>query len=183
VTRHYDDLGTGPEWATPTNIYEPVAEAVGGFDLDPAAGAESEPIAATRWTAEDNGLGREWFGDVFLNPPYGRVLNPVWARYAHAQVHLADRHDGDLRSLIALVPASTSTYWWQDHYRYADAHAMIPYKITFRRNGEQSTNNASFASILCVWWLDGDVPERVLDALREAGKMDRPNPIMREVPA
>jgi hypothetical protein len=77
---HYDSYNAGPEWATPEWIWYPLSKTVGDFDLDPASGAESNPIAGERYTVEDNGLEQEWFGDVWLNPPYGRNHNPEWAR-------------------------------------------------------------------------------------------------------
>jgi hypothetical protein len=56
-------------WLTPPEIIE----AIGPFDLDPCACPEPRPwaTAATHWTREDGPLRREWFGRVWLNPPFG----------------------------------------------------------------------------------------------------------------
>lgn len=154
--RHYDDHNTGPEWGTPVWIWEPLAEALGGFDLDPASGAESEPIAETRFTVSENGLKREWFGDAWLNPPYGRQLNPKWADKVCSEVENVD-------SLTALVPASTDTQWFQSSYATADTLTFIEGRVTFDGGGD---NNASFPSVIATW---GDVPPEYVDILHEHG--------------
>src|SRR5438309_7613652 len=56
-------------WLTPPNILA----ALGLFDLDPCACPEPRPwtTATTHWTRDDQPLHREWFGRVWLNPPFG----------------------------------------------------------------------------------------------------------------
>lgn len=56
-------------WLTPPEILA----ALGGFDLDPSACPLPRPwpTAETMWTREDGSLRREWFGRVWLNPPFG----------------------------------------------------------------------------------------------------------------
>jgi hypothetical protein len=48
------------------------------IDLDPASCEEAQRTvqASEYFTADDDGLGREWFGNIFLNPPYSRELGP-----------------------------------------------------------------------------------------------------------
>lgn len=59
------------EWYTPKEIID----ALGGFDLDPCAPVNPLwPTAKNHFTKEDNGLAQEWFGRVWLNPPYSRPL-------------------------------------------------------------------------------------------------------------
>lgn len=56
-------------WLTPPEILS----ALGPFDLDPCACPLPRPwtTAETMWTREDGPLRREWFGRVWLNPPFG----------------------------------------------------------------------------------------------------------------
>jgi hypothetical protein len=56
-------------WLTPPEILH----ALGLFDLDPCACPLPRPwpTAETMWTREDGPLRREWFGRVWLNPPFG----------------------------------------------------------------------------------------------------------------
>lgn len=62
------------EWYTPKYILDALGGG-GKFDLDPCA-----PIcrlwdtAQHHYTKEDDGLTKQWFGRVWLNPPYSRPL-------------------------------------------------------------------------------------------------------------
>lgn len=59
------------EWYTPPEILESLGE----FDLDPCAPiAPLFQTAKTMWNKNDDGLSRDWFGRVWLNPPYSRPL-------------------------------------------------------------------------------------------------------------
>ncbi|MDB9247412.1 DNA N-6-adenine-methyltransferase [Halorubrum ezzemoulense] len=175
--RHYDETDAGPEWGTPKWVWQPLAETLGGFDLDPASGAEEEPIAYVRvqlptdehpygtavreegvTTWYGDGLEEGWHGDVWLNPPYGRQHNPRWAQKVSEEVER-----GALDTLTALVPASTSTNWFQDHYANADLLTFIDQRISFDGSGSDS---ASFASVIATF---GDVPTAYVDALGELG--------------
>jgi ParB family transcriptional regulator, chromosome partitioning protein len=45
---------------------------MGAFDLDPASCEEAnQTVKATKfYGAADNGLEHEWYGKIWLNPPY-----------------------------------------------------------------------------------------------------------------
>ncbi len=66
---HQSPVMKQDEWLTPPEIIE----ALGPFDLDPAAPVNPPWETAARYfTREDNGLLKPWEGRVWLNPPYGR---------------------------------------------------------------------------------------------------------------
>lgn len=59
------------EYYTPPHIIE----ALGHFDLDPATPKNPKwRTADVMFTKEDDGLSKDWFGRVFLNPPYSKPL-------------------------------------------------------------------------------------------------------------
>lgn len=59
------------EYYTPLHIIE----ALGHFDLDPATPVHPKwRTADVMFNKEDDGLSKEWFGRVFLNPPYSNPL-------------------------------------------------------------------------------------------------------------
>lgn len=64
------------EWYTPSNIIEAARTAMGSIDVDPASNdiAQQTVKAETYYTAETNGLDKEWTGNVWLNPPYASDL-------------------------------------------------------------------------------------------------------------
>ena len=80
------------------------AGALGPFDLDPCS-----PIlrpwdtAKYHYTVSDNGFIKEWFGRVWLNPPYGRGMYE-WMN------KLAAHGNG-----IGLIFARTDTKGFQNH--------------------------------------------------------------------
>ena len=65
-------------WLTPPHIIEALAP----FDLDPCAAPEPRPwpTAVTHWTREDAPLNRQWFGRVWLNPPFRGDLVAAFMR-------------------------------------------------------------------------------------------------------
>lgn len=56
-------------WLTPLNI----TDALGEFDLDPC-GYPGWPTANDLICLPDDGLAADWYGRVWLNPPYGREV-------------------------------------------------------------------------------------------------------------
>lgn len=153
---HNKERDAGVEWGTPEWIIEPLEAAQSGFDLDPAAGAEPRPYAETRYTIEDDGLNTPWFGDVWLNPPYGRTENPEWAKRVVNQLD-------NCTSITALVPAATSTDWWQDYYaEHAHTFCFLDERVDFH-GGDQS---ATFANVICVF---GNMPGDYFEAFENMG--------------
>lgn len=62
------------EWYTPARYIDAAREVLGGIDLDPASSdLANKTVAATQYFDEDdNGLDQNWYGRVWLNPPYGK---------------------------------------------------------------------------------------------------------------
>lgn len=67
------------EWFTPATYIEAARQVMGSIDLDPASCLEANQIVDAHefYTEETNGLIRVWHGNVFLNPPYGKVPTTV----------------------------------------------------------------------------------------------------------
>ena len=63
------------EWYTPARYIEAAREVMNGIDLDPASCAEANQVvkASLYYSKKDNGLVQPWYGNVWLNPPYGRI--------------------------------------------------------------------------------------------------------------
>ena len=64
---------TTVEWYTPKKIIRSLGE----FDLDPCTSEIAYAMnnsAKYYFTKEDDGLNKEWFGRVWLNPPYSQPL-------------------------------------------------------------------------------------------------------------
>jgi phage N-6-adenine-methyltransferase len=139
----FDESDSGVEWGTPEYIVEPLSNAINGFDLDPASGAEPKPYAKKRYTEEDNGLSKNWFGHVWLNPPYGREYNLKWAKKSERESKVEE-----VKSITALIPASTSTSWFQEFYAKADVFCFFDHRINFIGTKKQS---ATFSNVICCF--------------------------------
>jgi phage N-6-adenine-methyltransferase len=148
------------EFATPGKIWRPLARAVDGFDLDPASGAESVPIADEQFTKEDNGLSKPWFGDVFLNPPWASNGDAA-AKETWLQKVRNECQRPEVRRIVVLLPVDTSTHWFHDYIVDADALCFVgPGRISF----EGGDRNPSFGLLIAVFGpVDGELAD-VLDS-------------------
>lgn len=80
---------------------------------------ETAVPALNKYTIFDDGLNNEWFGRVWLNPPYGRDT-PRWIRRMI-------RHGNG----IALVFSRTDAGWCQQAMKAATAMLFISGRIEF----------------------------------------------------
>lgn len=108
------------EWYTPRHIIEPL----GDFDLDPATCEKAisrNHSAANYYTKEDNGLEKEWFGRVWLNPPYS---NPDIKNFMR---NIAEHNNG-----IALVFNRCDSGWFHEYVlNKADSLFFMRKRIKF----------------------------------------------------
>ena len=96
-------------YITPPELYVPF----GPFDLDPCTPPVVPwEIAPIRFTEKEDGLAQDWFGDVFMNPPWGHPRIVPWlqkmAYYGRGMV---------------LQPARTDTKYFRD-YVWNGAHGL-----------------------------------------------------------
>ena len=107
------------EWLTPPELVKKLGE----FDLDPCSPLNAPFVhAKTNLTTEDDGLKKEWFGRVFLNPPYGKYLH-LWLE------KLKNHGNG-----IAVVFARTETKcFFENVWDSADALLFVKGRIRFYR--------------------------------------------------
>lgn len=150
------------EFATPGKIWRPLAAAVGGFDLDPASGAESTPIADERYTRDDDGLSKPWHGEVFLNPPWSTNGDGA-AKHDWLRKVRVERKRPEVRRVVVLLPVDTSTQWFHEHVLAAEAICFVgPGRISF----EGGDRNPSFGLLIAVF---GPVTDELADTLDHFG--------------
>lgn len=135
------------EWATPKSLVRPLSDAVGGFDLDPASGAERTPHAPNVYTKEDDGLTQQWFGNVFVNPPFSDKVK--WIEKAMSEVN-----GGNADLVVMVLPVDTSTAWYHDLVTQAPVVCFVgPGRMDFDRRSQGHVNegNPSFAVMLVAF--------------------------------
>jgi hypothetical protein len=128
------------EWITPKHIID--AFGIGYFDLDPCA-AVNQPwsCACKAFTVKQDGLAYKWWGNVWLNPPYGSHTGEWLAR-------LAEHGNG-----IALIFARTETADWVRYiWGKASAILFIEGRLYFHHvDGTRAEHNAGAPSALVAY--------------------------------
>lgn len=163
--------GSSDEYATPPWLWRKLARPLGGFDVDPASGAESTPIADTRYTKEDDGLSKAWHGDVWLNPPFGDQSSTgngsrdEWLQKARQEVNRPE-----VRTVTVLLPVDTSTAWFHEHVVEAPVLCLMDGRIEFEGEQPEETGNTSFATCLSVF---GNPPDELAETLEDIGAVFR----------
>lgn len=94
---------TSNRWKTPPEIFDPLHREF-NFDLDAAADAETAQLDHYLTDALDL---VEWPGQrIWLNPPYGRLLEP-FVRKAAGQSEFG-------KLIVALIPFRCRAAWWHE---------------------------------------------------------------------
>jgi hypothetical protein len=127
------------EWYTPAKYIEAVREVLGGIDLDPASSAQAnEVVRATEiFTQEHDGLARDWFGRVFMNPPYGKTEEHRSLAAAFCNKALTEFATGNIEAGIILVNSLHSQTWQAPLYDHAIC--FVDHRIHFvSADGEEN---------------------------------------------
>lgn len=104
------------EWYTPEWVIDTARCVMGGIDLDPASCAAANAVVGAReyYTIAQDGLSRDWYGRVWLNPPYGRdKTRKNQSNQALWSQHLIDQYKaGDVVEACLLVNAVPDRNWF-----------------------------------------------------------------------
>lgn len=144
------------EWYTPQYIIDAVNKVMGDIDLDPATSLKAnERVNATYfYTLEENGLDNEWFGRVFLNPPYSsgvidQFIDKLVEEYQNTE---------DFAEAIVLVNNGTETQWFQEMLSIASAVCLHKSRIKFIK-GDGATTSGPLQGQVLVYIGDAHIEE------------------------
>lgn len=159
---HEDRGNQNHEWGTPRQILELLGLR---YDLDPCHPPTSVgPIPVDEfvdawYTKDDDGLKSEWFGRVFMNPPYGNGI-------IHWMAKMAEHGNG-----IALVFARTDVRWYREYALQGDGILYLKTRLKFLdmnddKDEAKARNGAGAGSMLVAW---GDDCVAALAKLKHLG--------------
>jgi hypothetical protein len=124
-------------WLTPHHI----VEALGKFDLDPC-GAPGHTLAPVTYQLDDgqDGLELDWFGRVWLNPPYGKESPPFLKK-------MSEHKNG-----IAFIFARTETKAFFEYvWNSATAVLFLKGRVKFLNADYEVTGAANAPSVLIAY--------------------------------
>lgn len=149
------------EWYTPSAYIEAARQAMGSIDLDPASCdlAQKTVKAGRYYTIADDGLARDWGGNVWLNPPYSKDLIGKFAEKVVVESELFEQ-------AIVLVNNATETAWFQSMARKADAICLFAGRIKFNDKTGKPANTPVQGQVAIYF---GEHPGRFASAFDALG--------------
>ena len=98
-------------WLTNQRFAELIRRVLVHIDVDPCGNAASHKILqpGRTFTIEDDGLAQEWWGTVFLNPPYQQKAMAAFIRKLLAEIEA-----GRTTEAIVCIPAWTDSAWFHE---------------------------------------------------------------------
>jgi len=115
------------EWYTPAEYINAARKVMGTIDIDPASSEMANKTVKARkfYTAQDDGLTKEWHGKLWMNPPYsGELIKKFVAKYSE---HIGQ----DVDEGIVLVNNATETAWFQQLVSVSSAIVFPNSRIKF----------------------------------------------------
>ncbi len=96
------------EWYTPCEVLDAARQVLATIDLDPASCPRANALVQAKhfFSQADDGLSKEWFGRVWLNPPFGK-LGPKFARKL-----ISEYESGSVQAAVFLANANALTSSW-----------------------------------------------------------------------
>jgi phage N-6-adenine-methyltransferase len=164
--------GTGEnEWFTPVKHLDLVRQVFGGeIDLDPASSAKAQKQVQAKlfYTKKDNGLKKEWHGNVFLNPPYAQ---PDIGQFVDKL--LEEIAAGRAKQAILLTHNYTGSKWFRSAARAASAIYFNKTRIRF----ESPTGEKSDPTQWQCFFYYGDNPSAFARVFNTEGGLVFPPPL------
>jgi len=145
------------EWYTPPFILDAVRETLGEINLDPASNAiANENVGANHYyTKDDDGLNQPWFGNVFVNPPGGKLGNKSLTKLFWEKAvkeYLAGKTEQTIFLAFSIELLQTSQSFHLPSYHTGNYPVCIPSKrIAFLNSEGNQQKQPSHAN--CIIYL------------------------------
>lgn len=127
---------------TPPDLLDKITSVYGPIDLDPCGNTASPVVAGTRYLEEDDGLSQPWRGFTYVNPPFYSFA--AWVAKAREEWHR-----GEVKTIVALLPARTERRAFHDLVKEADV-IFLKGRLRFS-NMDGTRKLAPLPCILAIW--------------------------------
>lgn len=149
------------EWYTPPELLDLIYQVM-DVDLDPASPYPPSVLARRHYDKKSNGLIKPWFGNVYLNPPYGRNINQWISKLCDEweQFHI--------NNAVVLIPNKTDTKWFFDLAQHARCFCTITGRIKFLSD-HSNYSSGTFGNLLVLLTDDEEMVLRFVDTFSDKG--------------
>jgi len=153
------------DWQTPPRVTDKFEEH-DPIDLDPCAGMDTG-LGKHNLTVYDDGLSVDWFGVVYVNPPYSDKV--TWLKRVVAEVE-----SGNVERVYVMTPDSTDVKsWWHDLIAEYANYVWFPRGRIKFYNPQTEQIEGSPPSGSAISCFGSQPPEALLDAYRNGGWLVR----------
>lgn len=123
------------EYYTPSDIVELAREVMGVITLDPFSSVEANKRvkASSFMGIHDDGLSKSWYGNVWMNHPFSRLMNKICIEKLVREYEI-----GDVKQACNITFAATSEAWFRPLLNYPQCfiHGRTNYYLP---TGEKKT--------------------------------------------
>lgn len=177
-----EDIQTD-EWYTPLWLLRLARQALGGIDLDPASCFKANVTvkATTYFTKVDNGLKRQWQGNVWLNPPFARDLTQPnnkrsviekWIRKCQSEYLV-----GRVQQAIILTTIRTDTPWFEILWLYPVCFLRVPVQFSVPYKTKTWNGKVSHMHGTCLTYLGTDT-KKFITTFKPYGRIVLPEQVL-----
>ena len=135
------------DWGTPRAFMKWMEEEKSWIPNLDAAASIRNAKAPHFYSKTDDGLSKAWYGNVWLNPPFGTEIGS-WLEKCAEEI----KTNPLVKSIYVLIPARTDTKWFHE---IVMPHAYLVYLIkgrfNFRFDEATPSANAPFPSMLVLY--------------------------------
>lgn len=125
------------DWRTPAHLFS-LLDSEFHFTLDVCADSDNA-LTEDYFSISNSCLDHEWFGRVFMNPPYsrnvGRFVKKAFLEIPHCEV------------IVMLLPVRTDTSWFHDYILNKAEIRFIRGRLRF----SDSSSFAPFPSMIAIY--------------------------------
>lgn len=165
---------TNNEWYTPHRYIEAARTVMGSIDLDPASCEVANEIVRAKhyYIQEEDGLKQVWSGNIWLNPPYGKINNKstieLWIKRL-----IREYETGNVTSAILLTTCDSDNQWFQLLWNYLICFTNHNVHFFKPINGEIRKDSRSTQMFGTVFTYLGNNEEKFIEVFSQFGTVAR----------